>query len=53
MAVEEKSDRVGVVIRDLDHGFGGRKQLGGQLSLQDQFQRAGLDGYVLTVKKAS
>jgi transcriptional regulator with XRE-family HTH domain len=24
-----------------------------QLSLQDQFQRAGLDGYVLTVKKAS
>ncbi|MEO8182374.1 MAG: hypothetical protein ABI895_26355 [Deltaproteobacteria bacterium] len=24
-----------------------------QLSLQDQFQRAGLDGYELTVKKAS
>lgn len=24
-----------------------------QLSLQDQFQRAGLDGYQLTVKKAS
>jgi len=24
-----------------------------QLSLQDQFQRAGLDGYLLIVKKAS